>query len=176
MVCYRSMLWVTTVVGKGQSLATNIILHHVQARNACKLWTRRSWVQIFPFMCQSAITDWVLRNSSTKGSSISASTSFWQWLLGALKSLPVMKQSIMVEEMWVPHASREEGKRERSAGRKLSLPRGILSEPLPQPDPTLRRPSSSKSLRKLVPSESHLGAPLLNMAAWGTTRSVHGSL
>lgn len=52
---------------------------------------------------------------------------------------------------------------------KLSLPRGVLSEPLPQPDPTLSRSSGSKPLRKLVSSESLLGA-------CRTTRSVRGSL
>lgn len=96
MVCHRSMLWVTTVVGRGTKSRNKCHPSPCSGQKSMQTQNHRSWVQNFPFVCQSAVTDWVLRNRSQEQRSISASTSFGRWLLGTSKSLPVMEQSIMM--------------------------------------------------------------------------------
>lgn len=149
MVCHRSMLWVTTVVGRGTKSRNKCHPSPCSGQKSMQTQNHRSWVQNFPFVCQSAVTDWVLRNRSQEGRSISVSTSFGRWLLGTSKSLPVMEQSIMMEEMWVPQASQEEGKRERSVGREA-----VPSKGHPQWTPPTARPYSQQVIRLQAPEEA----------------------
>lgn len=133
-------------------------------------------MQNFPFVCQSAVTDWVLRNRSQEQRSISASTSFGRWLLGTTKSLPVMEQSIMMNVSTSGQPGR--GKEGAQCGQGSCPFQGASSV----------NPSHSQTLLSAghpAPSpwgswfpQSHFSG--LYFWTWlhacRTTRSVHGSL
>lgn len=72
----------------------------------------------------------------------------------------------MMEEMWVPHASQEEGKRERSMGREA-----VPSKERPQWPPPTARPYSQQVIQLQAPEE----AGFLRVTSQGST-SVHGCM